>query len=327
MKRFRVFIKEYMDVTTGDILPYHNIGIDRLNMPQIAKADVPEFLEFIKSQGISVEKRKYLPNSLYATQSELNQDKINGMREPESRAGFIIISKDNYVLDGHHRWAAALKFAPYTEIDTYQANTSVLELIRLANQFPKTFKKALHEQKLSGLTLYHGSNAKFDKFDQKKARIANDYFGGGVAYFTDDPAIAKQYALGMSKKTGAPTVYEVEVSFKDVFDVDMVFQGKDLTKFLKYIKAEDLARGAGLLPYGSNKYAVISSIESGEAQLTGEQIFKGLSRGMINTAAAREILIKLGYDGLRHNGGVNMGGKRHNVYLAYNADQITIKHQ
>jgi hypothetical protein len=31
-------------------------------------------------------------------------------------------------------------------------------------------------------TVYHGSGAKFDQFDQKKSRIPNDFYGGGVAY-------------------------------------------------------------------------------------------------------------------------------------------------
>lgn len=60
-------------------------------------------------------------------------------------------------------------------------------------------------------------------------------------------------------------------------------------------------------------------------KLTGDEVFKGLSKGMNTTAKAREHLISKGYDGLRYNGGVNMGmAKKHNVYLVYDANDIKI---
>ena len=173
------------------------------------------------------------------------------------------------------------------------------------------------------LTLWHGSNSRFDKFDQNKARIANDFYGGGVAYFTDDKDIAKQYARGMSKKTGAPVIYQTEVGFGQLFDVNHSFTGKELKAIIPDGKEEEFARGAGLLHAGVDKYLVLARLY--DMHLTGDQVFKGLSRGMVNTAAARKRLIELGYDGLRYNGGINMGGKPHNVFLAYNASQIAIR--
>ena len=77
---------------------------------------------------------------------------------------------------------------------------------------------------------------------------------------------------------------------------------------------------------GVDKYSVMAKLKSGNLELTGEEVFKGLSRGMVNTAKARQKLISLGYDGLRYNGGVNMNmATKHDVYLAYNANDIRIK--
>lgn len=174
---------------------------------------------------------------------------------------------------------------------------------------------------------YHGSNAKFAKFDQGKARIINDFYGGGVAYFTSNKDVAKTYANAMAKsKGGERYIYEVELNLKKIFDVDHKFTGKELTKFFDPKEAEDFARGAGLMKAGMDRYVVIGKLKDGDYELTGDQVFKGLSRGMVNTAKARQKLISLGYDGLRYNGGLNMNAAtKHDVYLVYNADDIKIK--
>lgn len=177
------------------------------------------------------------------------------------------------------------------------------------------------------MILYHGSNALFKKFDQGKARIVNDFYGGGVAYFTSSKDVAKTYANAMVKaKGGEKYIYEVNVNISKIFDVDDTFTGKELTKFFNPKDAEDFARGAGLMKAGSDRYDVLSKIKEGEYKLTGDEVFKGLSKGMSLTARARQKLIDLGYDGLRYNGGLNMqAATKHDVYLVYNADDIHIK--
>jgi hypothetical protein len=173
--------------------------------------------------------------------------------------------------------------------------------------------------------LYHGTNARFAQFDQSKSRIVNDFYGGGVAYFTDNLSVAKNYAKSAAKKSGDPIVYEVTFNPAKIFDVDDIFTGNDLIKFFSKRESEQFARGAGLLNLGADKYTVLDALEEGKLKLTGDQVFRGLSGGMIKTAAAREKLKQLGYEGLRYNGGVNMGmATKHSVYLAYHAYQIRI---
>lgn len=174
---------------------------------------------------------------------------------------------------------------------------------------------------------YHGTNSRFSQFEQSKARIVNDFYGGGVAYFTDTMDIAKTYAGFMFRKFGGERyVYEVELQLDKVFDVDETYTGDEL-KRLVGTEYDSFARGAGLLSLGAERYAVQSALKEGKLKLTGEQVFRGLSNGMQNTARAREVLKKCGYDGLRHNGGVNMGGRLHNVYLTYDARAIKIKNR
>lgn len=178
--------------------------------------------------------------------------------------------------------------------------------------------------------LFHGSGYKFDNFDGKKARIADDLWGGGLCYTTENKTVAITYAKSMSKtaKTGTPFVYQVRVSLAKIFDVDDEFTGKELTDILpKTRKAlSDFARAAGMMGISANEPDVIYKLETGNITLTGAEIFKGLSKGMTKTAEARNLLISKGYDGLRYNGGVQMSQAiKHNVYIVYNASSIKIE--
>lgn len=194
----------------------------------------------------------------------------------------------------------------------------------------KTFKQHLMERDTLGANpvttdAYHGSGHHFTNFDQAKSRVPNDHMGGGVGYFTSDHGVAKTYAKAASKKTGTPHIYHTTLKMKNVFDVDHTFTGTKLKHVLPDEKHhEDFARGAGMLPFGSNKHKVMSDLKSGNASISGHQVFKGLSRGNVNTSTAREHLMKKGYDGLRYNGGDNMGAKKHDVYIPYHQHSISI---
>lgn len=178
---------------------------------------------------------------------------------------------------------------------------------------------------MTTIVAYHGTNARFERFDQGKARIAQDYFGGGTAYATDNMDIAKQYSTAMYKKYGGERIiYKVRLNLKKVFDVDKIYTGKELLDLIGNMNVEQFARGAGLLNMGADKYKVLSELKDGTAEVPGDQVFRGLSGGMIKTANARDRLIKERYDGLRYNGGVNMNATRHNVYIIYNARNIQI---
>lgn len=148
--------------------------------------------------------------------------------------------------------------------------------------------------------------------------------GGGVAYFTDSKEVGMQYAAAMSKKTGTPFLYKVKLTFHRLFDVDQIYNGKELIDLVGK-DGEKFARSANLLRFGTDTYKILSQLQKGDLNLTGEQVFKGMSQGGVLSGKARDNLIKLGYAGLRYNGGMNMGmATKHNVYLAYFAESIRI---
>lgn len=170
---------------------------------------------------------------------------------------------------------------------------------------------------LSVSKAYHGTNNLFNKFDSSKARIVNDYYGGGIAYFTDSMEAAITYAKSMAKRSGSPIVYVVSLNFNKIFDTSKIFTGEEIVKILP-ANTFEFARGASLIKLGGDVQEIISNLKKGDISMTGEQVFKGLSRGMVNTSFTRKYLINHGYDGLKYT------AVKQNVYLTYNEKNIRI---
>jgi len=113
-----------------------NLGIKRSAMPQFKGKPVPGskaekmplnkdgevdtepvFKEMLKEKGITTTQTEVPADQLKATQSELGGDKVIGMMEAlekdpnhPSITAPIYVSRDGYVIDGHHRWAAIVAY-------------------------------------------------------------------------------------------------------------------------------------------------------------------------------------------------------------------------
>jgi hypothetical protein len=87
-------------------------GIPRVEMPQLDKQQTKDFLKYLKDQGYKVEKDKVRADHLRATQNELNGAKVaatmDKIRDAGGKSKKIVVSSDDYILDGHHSWAAKI---------------------------------------------------------------------------------------------------------------------------------------------------------------------------------------------------------------------------
>lgn len=93
-----------------------NLGIPRRDMPQIPSNRRQEFIELLESRGVKVTRETQAATSLKPIQSEISGSNAGQiMRRMESGEdkfvddfdkSAIVISADDYVIDGHHRWAA-----------------------------------------------------------------------------------------------------------------------------------------------------------------------------------------------------------------------------
>lgn len=193
------------------------------------------------------------------------------------------------------------------------------------------FKEFILESKETNpvsVNAYHGTGHALTHFDEKKAKIRNDFYGGGLGYFTNNKKVAHTYARSAAKETKTPHIVHSKLEMKNVFDTDHHFTGHKLKRLIPK-DTETFARHAGLLNASNeeDKYHILNRLESGEHKLTGHQVFWGLSHGGTKTAAARKHLQKHGYDGLRYTGGAKENpDTHHDVYIPYHAHSVEIKH-
>ena len=94
-------------------------------MPQVNTQNLSKALSVAKSK-VKVSKGLFPASKLKESQVELIPNKVKGIAAKYSKATDmkpLIISKDNYIIDGHHRWAAAIyKFGNDVKIPIYRIN-------------------------------------------------------------------------------------------------------------------------------------------------------------------------------------------------------------
>lgn len=119
-----------------------NLGIERADMPQVPEDVQPKFLAHLAAKGHDAKHTSLKPGQLKATQKEINADKVMGMAAAVKsgklnlRDRAIIVSSDNYVLDGHHRWAALLVSDPGEPMPVIQVDMPIKQLLKESLAFP-----------------------------------------------------------------------------------------------------------------------------------------------------------------------------------------------
>lgn len=142
MKTFQEFVKTKIKIPKGDL------GILRKDMPQIISKDVPAFVKWLKGKGINTTVKLEPIASLKMTQKQINKDKVAGMINDASEEALskpIIISKDNFILDGHHRFVALFNKNNALKLKTYRVDVNMKDLLDLAHNFPKVITKGINE--------------------------------------------------------------------------------------------------------------------------------------------------------------------------------------
>lgn len=120
-------------------------GIPRSKMPQIPVDQLEAFQDRLRAAGVTFGPQEVDPNSLQATQAELDGKNVGGMigavqaGDLDLTSNPLWISSDDHVLDGHHRWAAAAaisaKCGGCVQLPVIRVNMSMDDLLAFANAF------------------------------------------------------------------------------------------------------------------------------------------------------------------------------------------------
>lgn len=153
--------------TTGLKTKQYPNGIPRVEMPQMGGIPVPgsqadrlpkndkgevngaeHFQAWLKAKGISVSAGSTPAARLKASQAELVGPKVAGMMTAQTYDPAkepIFVSRDDYVIDGHHRWAATIgrdaadgRLGGH-KMRTLRVDAPISRILRLANQWAKEF--------------------------------------------------------------------------------------------------------------------------------------------------------------------------------------------
>lgn len=153
------------------------LGIPRLQMPQIPANMRSKYIADMKSQGITTSHESVDPLGLKPSQREISGSKAGALYEhfkaengiPADRA--ILISKDNYVIDGHHHWAAAVAF-------DMSGSDAKLPVLRLSVGVKEALSTSLAWSKANGIA-FQGMEARksFDWIPLEKFNPYHDEKG------------------------------------------------------------------------------------------------------------------------------------------------------
>ena len=127
-------------------VPKGGLGVPRKNMPQIKSKFVPDFIDYLETKGIKSTKTKVKVGQIKPTQGEINLDKVKSLVKSANDSSLkkpVIVSKDGFILDGHHRWLALLQKDKRTALDSVKVDATVGELLKLAKKYPKTTYKEI----------------------------------------------------------------------------------------------------------------------------------------------------------------------------------------
>lgn len=110
---------------------------NRKDMPQIKTGDLRTALEKIQRSGVEITKGKIDPKRLKPSQIDIDLDKAKQIRKKGNFHKPLIISKDNYIVDGHHRWKAAT-LADKATVEFFRLNLNMKTSIKLYKAIART---------------------------------------------------------------------------------------------------------------------------------------------------------------------------------------------
>jgi len=129
-----------------------DVGIPREEMPQIKSSDMTEFVQWLKTnKGVDSKTVAMTVDDLKPSQSKINVDKVKGMLAKKSidelsNSKPVLVTEDDYLVDGHHRWFALLVDDSKNTIKSVRVKANFEDFISMANEFPKVSYKSMVDE-------------------------------------------------------------------------------------------------------------------------------------------------------------------------------------
>jgi ribosomal protein S18 acetylase RimI-like enzyme len=227
--------------------PKDTLGVKRQDMPQVHRDHYPELLKYLSSHGGQIRHGEVHAHELKAVQSEFSDTGVRKMMSTGGRPSDsvdkkpLIVSSDNYIIDGHHRWLAAWNQDEVVPI--MQVSLPVRKLLQLIRDFPHTTYKDIHEERTPlEQACLEGGHAYEAPLDEIKtiAPLKND-----DANFERVAAKLKMVADGKYTKirdVGDNTIYMSNDLASSGDDGYVMITNRDVTEMIGYLQMRAMGR-------------------------------------------------------------------------------------
>lgn len=122
------------------------LGISREKMPQIKSEHRGAMVNFLNAREISHEQDTVKSSSLKPTQKQFSLNKVKKAKNFEGGNRSILVSSDNFILDGHHQWMSRLENDE--PIDVIRLNAPIADLIKTVKEFPSATTETVTKTKV-----------------------------------------------------------------------------------------------------------------------------------------------------------------------------------
>lgn len=120
--------------------------IPRHHLPQIPAEERERFREYLLGHNVKNKWAKIAISSLRPIQQAVKKDKVEFFKDhPEKLEEPLIISKEGFILDGHHRYIAQKELDPQAKMNCLVCNCSIKNLIELGLEFDGAEVKTMDE--------------------------------------------------------------------------------------------------------------------------------------------------------------------------------------
>lgn len=129
---------DWLNIINGLRIPVGNLGLSRSSMPQIDADKQQDFHDYLEANGVTIDASQVPIRTLRLTQNEINKMKVwKIMKQIRNKKpmGRVWVSSDNYVVDGSHRFVAALNMDGKQRMKVYKVDLPAMEFVKLARQF------------------------------------------------------------------------------------------------------------------------------------------------------------------------------------------------
>ena len=126
------------------------MGITRDKMPQVKQDDYQEYKTYLKDKGVSLKPEVIDAKDLKPMQKEFSDQGVAKQlnRNKEKGEGMnpkpLLASSDGYIIDGHHRWLAAVNSG--FKVNILRASVDAQELLSLTLKFPRVYFKDIYTE-------------------------------------------------------------------------------------------------------------------------------------------------------------------------------------